>query len=200
MIRTTVRSFISYILLGMFIPSVVMSGGTPDGFPPAKESICDFENGAAYGLCNAYCEAMDCDAELPDVPAASSTACQKVAAKFNNITGESLPCEHVHPCPLLGAKHFDTFTKLVSYPYPIEDCVILSAPENRHELYVYEYASSFIPVAAVWESTGWTGSNDDGTIVPGPVLKFNNIDEYDACYELLQTAVDMNSLTCRDEF
>ena len=27
----------------------------------AEDDPCANENGAAYGLCNAYCEAMDCD-------------------------------------------------------------------------------------------------------------------------------------------
>ena len=34
---------------------------TPDWMTPAVETICDNESGAAYGLCNAYCEAMDCE-------------------------------------------------------------------------------------------------------------------------------------------
>ena len=33
---------------------------TPDGVPPSLETVCDAETGAAYGLCTAYCEAMDC--------------------------------------------------------------------------------------------------------------------------------------------
>ena len=36
--------------------------GTPDGVTPAVEDICSGLQGAAYGLCNAYCEAQDCDA------------------------------------------------------------------------------------------------------------------------------------------
>ena len=70
---------------------------TPDGETPADETVCDSETGAAYGLCNAYCEAMDCES---DEPAASETACTKVRSKFQNITGRDLPCEAVAAtCP-----------------------------------------------------------------------------------------------------
>lgn len=56
----------------------------------AEESVCDGEVGAAFGLCNAYCEAMDCDSD--DVQA-SDRACDKVYNKFVNITGVEMPCE-----------------------------------------------------------------------------------------------------------
>ena len=74
---------------------------TPDGQTPAQETVCDHESGAAFGLCNAYCEAMDCDSANPQ---ASATACGKVKAKFTNITGRtSLPCEGpVCPCNVPG--------------------------------------------------------------------------------------------------
>ncbi len=48
--------------------------------------------GEEFGLCNAYCEAMDCDA---DTPQASAKACAKVSAKFFDVTGEEPPCEDV---------------------------------------------------------------------------------------------------------
>ena len=73
---------------------------TPDGETPAGETVCDSETGAAYGLCTAYCEAMDCES---DEPAASETACTKVQAKFLNITGRDLPCEAAAvTCPCSG--------------------------------------------------------------------------------------------------
>lgn len=66
---------------------------TPDLMTPAQETVCDSETGAAFGLCNAYCEAMDCESANPQ---ASATACSKVKDKFTNITGRPLPCE---TCP-----------------------------------------------------------------------------------------------------
>ena len=69
---------------------------TPDGETPAEETVCDNETGAAFGLCNAYCEAMDCDSADPQ---ASATACTKVRSKFQNVAGHDLPCEQPAGCP-----------------------------------------------------------------------------------------------------
>jgi|GEM_PF-1570828 len=75
---------------------------TPDGLPPALETVCDMETGAAFGWCNAYCEAMDCELANDNDPAtepkASATACSKVRAKFQQATGRDLPCEVSCPC------------------------------------------------------------------------------------------------------
>ena len=67
--------------------------GTADGETPADETVCDDAglSGAPWGLCNAYCEAMDCDS---DFPKASVEACSKIAEKFfEKTSGEMLPCE-----------------------------------------------------------------------------------------------------------
>ena len=46
--------------------------------------------GKGFGLCTAYCEAMDCDSENPN---ANDTACTEVQTKFLAETGlSSLPC------------------------------------------------------------------------------------------------------------
>ncbi len=75
---------------------------TPDGQTPSQEDVCDGESGAAFGLCNAYCEAMDChcpntqegDPGHPDcVPNANENACMRVFNRFYQITGRDLPCE-----------------------------------------------------------------------------------------------------------
>ena len=70
--------------------------GTPDGSPPAFETVCDLESGAAFGLCNAYCEAMDCDSESPN---ANEKACTNVKAKYTKLTGGTLPCDVSTECP-----------------------------------------------------------------------------------------------------
>ena len=75
---------------------------TPDGLPPALETVCDAETGSAFGWCNAYCEAMDCElandgAPLTE-PKASATACGKVLTKFEQATGRGMPCEVSCPC------------------------------------------------------------------------------------------------------
>ena len=69
---------------------------TPDGKPPSVETVCDNETGAAFGLCNAYCEAMDCDSPNHH---ASDNACAAVKRNFEKKTGRPLPCELTCPCP-----------------------------------------------------------------------------------------------------
>ncbi len=75
----------------LFGPADVAVAQTADGDTPAVEDVCNGEAGAAYGLCNAYCEAMDCES---DAPQASDQACDRVAAKYLQVTGLlNLPCE-----------------------------------------------------------------------------------------------------------
>lgn len=69
--------------------AMAFGDGTPDTDPPAEETVCDSFTGAAFGLCNAGCEAMDCG---DPGQSASETACDKVNAKFMKITGSDLPC------------------------------------------------------------------------------------------------------------
>jgi len=72
---------------------------TADGTTPADESVCDTAGltGAPWGLCNAYCEAMDCDYKATD---AADAACEKVKENFINKAGKvGLPCEvYGKPC------------------------------------------------------------------------------------------------------
>ena len=86
---------------------MLLSGGatyaqTADGQTPAEEVVCDHLSGAAYGLCTAYCEAMDCelldDGDDTTSPNASEKACLRVKNNFIKITGEaSLPCDICPP-------------------------------------------------------------------------------------------------------
>lgn len=75
---------------------------TPDGFPPALETVCDRETGSAFGWCNAYCEAMDCDlandGDPLTEPHVSAAACGKVRTRFEQATGRAIPCEDPCPC------------------------------------------------------------------------------------------------------
>ena len=67
--------------------------GTPDEQPPAQEQVCDDSGlfGAAFGLCVAFCEANDCDAQL-DQP--DDRACSVLREKYARATGELFfPCE-----------------------------------------------------------------------------------------------------------
>jgi hypothetical protein len=83
------------VLLGVVLSlGVSVQAKTPDGMTPAEETVCDGEVGAAYGLCNAYCEAMDCDS---DYPKASEKACNRVLANYEKKTDGGIPpC--IDPC------------------------------------------------------------------------------------------------------
>jgi hypothetical protein len=60
---------------------------TPDGQTPAEERVCDGLTGAAFGLCNAYCEAQDCDVH-------SRPSCEQLRRNFARVTGTRLfPCD-----------------------------------------------------------------------------------------------------------
>ncbi|MEE8525768.1 MAG: putative Ig domain-containing protein, partial [Thermoanaerobaculia bacterium] len=71
--------------------------GTPDGDPPADEDVCDVfrgVNGPAFGLCNAFCEAQDCDG-----PGFRETPCEQLRQNFIEQTGENrFPCEGGGDC------------------------------------------------------------------------------------------------------
>lgn len=61
---------------------------TADGLTPANEDICTkwgFD-GKVNGLCNAYCEAMDCDDPNPH---ASDQACTRVLDKIQGELGDT---------------------------------------------------------------------------------------------------------------
>ena len=63
------------------------AAATPDGIPPSREEVCDDLEGAAFGLCNAFCEAQDCDVYW-------KSSCDSLRGNFFRITGSSLfPCE-----------------------------------------------------------------------------------------------------------
>lgn len=65
---------------------------TPDGQTPAEEDVCDVYRGEgpAFGLCNAFCEAQDCDAPGRK----NDTACLQLRDNFARLTGEPrFPCE-----------------------------------------------------------------------------------------------------------
>jgi len=78
---------------------------TPDKDTPAEETVCDDAGltGAAWGLCNAYCEAMDCDSEDPN---ASLAACQNVLSKYATHTEQRIPCARI-PCPCFAPEGVD---------------------------------------------------------------------------------------------
>ena len=83
-------------------------GETADGMTPAQESICDKAGytGALWGLCNAYCEAMDCDNKVVN---AADAACDKVLDNFLAKSDGKLPIcvKYSKPCKQKCAEAYD---------------------------------------------------------------------------------------------
>lgn len=162
---------------------------TPDFMTPHLETICDTESGAAFGLCNAYCEAMDCelanDSDPLTEPHASANACSKVRAKFENITGRDLPCEV--QCPCNDPEVSGLFAAIVAGEVPLDVCVT-----NLFGLGDGILVFSGFPIAAA----GFNGEQylcaaaDDG--FAGPLTQAQG----ELCADLLEQAAVAQNLTC----
>lgn len=98
----------------MLLVTVTLYAQTPDGETPPNEAVCDSESGAAYGLCTAYCEAMDCDYELTST---AEMSCLKVRDRFIQQTGRDVPCEPVE-CPCFDESLIGTFQQITNDPSP----------------------------------------------------------------------------------
>lgn len=82
-----VRRLGNYVIAVFCIPTLIFAQ-TFDGRTPAEEQDCDSLNGAAFGLCVAYCEAQDCDINI------NQPSCPQLKANFEKKTGSSiLPCD-----------------------------------------------------------------------------------------------------------
>lgn len=103
------------VLSVLVIGTSSVSAKTPDGKTPSEETVCDNETGAAYGLCNAYCEAMDC---TDPNQRASNKGCESVKKNFEKKTGRPLPCLMTCPCPGL----LQLFADIVSGAVTVTRC------------------------------------------------------------------------------
>lgn len=161
---------------------------TPDGLPPALESVCDIETGAAYGLCNAYCEAMDCET---DNPSASATACSRVHDKFQQLTGRNLPCEAT-TCPCADVAQSD-FARVLAGQIAIDLCFTnLFGPG----IYVHNpngYPNPYVPITAY-------SYNADGQWLCGSLGLSPSVPISPAqgqyCAQLLEQYANSQGVTC----
>ena len=102
-------------LLALAVP--VLAKGTPDGQPPSEETVCNGLDGALFGLCNAYCEAMDCDSPNHH---ASDTACARVLDNYRKHSGgQPPPCAATCPCP----QSLPLFADLAAGNVEVQQCV-----------------------------------------------------------------------------
>lgn len=150
---------------------------------------CANESGAGFGLCNAYCVAMDCDNPDPDAIQASGEACNKVAANYEKIMGKELLCGV--ECPCYSGEEADNFIANVAYGHI--QCImntdypsiygINPSPSSQHDL----LQSQEPPVDWCYKRTGL-----DSPVV---VLR-NDLTEAEAlaCYNILNDR--MNEVNC----
>lgn len=76
---------------------VAASSQTPDGLTPSREDACDEEPAGLFGLCNAWCEALDCELQDPDD---LSRACRSVLRNYKKKSGGiAPPCGSSCPGP-----------------------------------------------------------------------------------------------------
>lgn len=71
----------------------------------ALEDECAGQVGRAYGLCNAFCTAQDCDEAFYDDEGNIIKSCAKIKENYEDATGlASLPCEAAPvTCPCFGS-------------------------------------------------------------------------------------------------
>jgi hypothetical protein len=107
--RTVARGVVVW-----FVPMAVLSlsparlaiAQTSDGTPPSQEDVCDGLSGEAFGLCIAYCEALDCDSVDGD-----RTACQSLRRNFERVTGSPIfPCDEAVATPTSTSAGTETDT------------------------------------------------------------------------------------------
>ena len=80
--------FVSVIAVCIAVAGALLAK-TPDGQPPSKENPCAGLSRSAFGICNAYCEAQDCDVH-------PRPSCDKLRANWKKATGQDkLPCDRV---------------------------------------------------------------------------------------------------------
>jgi len=83
---------LSVLIAACLLSSAPALAAKSHGTKFAQDGVCSAAglSGAAWGLCNAYCEAMDCDGAASN---ASPNACQKVLKNFRKkAQGNDPPC------------------------------------------------------------------------------------------------------------
>jgi hypothetical protein len=73
--------------LGLILIAAPGAAMTPDGSPPSQETVCSGLSGAVFALCNAYCEAQDCDVH-------ARPSCAQLRENLQKVTGSAtFPCD-----------------------------------------------------------------------------------------------------------
>ncbi len=176
--RTLFRTLLSLCMLLAFANA--SPAQTPDGSTPAEETVCDGETGAAYGLCNAFCEAMDCET---DDPQASAIACGKVKGKYQQITGHEPPClAQPLSCPCIEL--MPDFLEAANAP--VSACIDASSTEGSS----FVLLSAGVPVAVAVPGLGGSCG-----LLAGTQIEITEAEGL-ACIDFLRAKAAAAGVTC----
>lgn len=164
------------LALALLVAAAPAIAKTPDGQTPSEETVCNGQKGAAFGLCNAYCEAMDCDSPAPH---ASPKACEKTRSQFERITGSAMPCDAVSSCPCGQLELFSGFT---SGSETINFCVSTSS-----ETSVYTEDGRYV---IILPGAGCQANGEEPFVPLTP-------DEAGICVQTLLDAAAAQSVSCQ---
>ena len=88
-------SILCFVIALAAMASPVQAQKTGDHIVPAIETVCDGDP-FSFGLCNAYCEALDCES---DTPLGTPRACSRILTNYmKKSDGVLPPCEVTCPC------------------------------------------------------------------------------------------------------
>lgn len=160
---------------------------TPDGLPPSLETVCDVYSGAAFGTCNAYCEAMDCHLDEPN---ASARACERKRDKFIALTGETPPCELSCPCQVI-----EGFTDFVDGTLEGDMCVDLGEGQYEVSTDLGEGARASIFITATPTGDAICGYFDSFDGFTSLAIEG---DDLDACTAIVDTIIERDELVCEE--
>ena len=82
---------LSLTAISLVVALALLLSGAWESEAQTSETVCDIDRGTSrFGLCYAYCEAMDCDSGFPQ---ASDAACERVFVNyFLKSGGLEPPC------------------------------------------------------------------------------------------------------------
>lgn len=159
--------------------------GTADWSTPAQETICDNLIGQAFGICNAYCEALDCHLDNPN---ASATACTKLFDKFVQVTGVVPPCEITCPCTELPF-----FSDILDGTSPATECFIVDVFGTATEVDVISLEGT--AAAITGEPTPRCGEFPDFEI---PTILEITLPQAQQCNQLLIDTATNQGVICQN--
>ena len=170
-------------LMSMLIAVFLMGGQAvaepADREPWDQEDVCAAEEGAAYGLCNAYCEAMDCDS---DYPQASKTACKRVLDKYMEINMDVPPCEDDEGSSDLWCRCF-TKKDIKYISHKKYECHQGEFLDTQSWIYAYfeEIDYHVERDSYTGETKYWCATQEDGQMI----AQYIEYEEFEQCWDLL---------------